>query len=181
MLKWMIRRRIAAFDRDYGYDSSYANDILDVSTRALFVFSRIGPMSRYRRDVPRDAWFAAKIASALNEDCGPCTQLVVTMAEREGVNAELLRAVVSRDVHAMTEDAALGFRFARATLAHDPAADEYREAIARCWGEHAVVSLAFAIASSRVFPTVKYALGHGRTCHRVTVGGAVTPVRRQAA
>jgi hypothetical protein len=32
-----------------------------------------------------------------------------------------------------------------------------------------------------VFPTVKYALGHGKACQRVTVGGAATPVRRQAA
>ena len=65
MLKWLVRRGIAAFERDYHYDSSYANDILDVSTRALFVFNRIVPMARYRRDVPLDAWFAAKIATTL--------------------------------------------------------------------------------------------------------------------
>jgi hypothetical protein len=181
MLKWLVRRRIAAFERDYGYDSSYANDILDVSTRALFVFNRIVPMSRYRRDVPRDAWFAAKIATMLSEDCGPCTQLAVTMAEREGVNADLLCAIVNRDTRAMTLDAALGFCFAQATLAHSPSADEYREAIQRRWGGHALVSLAFVIASSRVFPTVKYALGHGKTCQRIAVGGTVTPVQRQAA
>jgi hypothetical protein len=181
MLKWLVRRRIAAFERDYHYDSSYANDILDVSTRALFVFNRIVPMARYRRDVPLDAWFAAKIATTLSEDCGPCTQLAVTMAERQGVNAELLYAIVNRDTRAMNRDAALGFRFAQATLAHSPSADEYREAIKRRWGPHALVSLALAIASSRVFPTVKYALGHGQTCQRVTVGGTVTPVQRQAA
>ena len=171
MLKWLIRRRIAAFERDYGYDSSYAYEILDVSIRAVLVFNRIMPMSRYRRDVPRDAWFAAKIATMLSEDCGPCTQLAVTMAEREGVNADLLCAILTRDPRAMTPDAALGFRFAKATLARSPSADEYREAIERRWGRHALVSLAFVIASSRVFPTVKYALGHGKTCQRVTVGG----------
>ena len=181
MLKWLVRRRIAAFERNNGYDSSYANDILDVSTRALFVFNRIVPMSRYRHDVPRDAWFAAKIATMLSEDCGPCTQLAITMAEREGVNAALLCAIVNGDTHAMTPDAALGFRFAQAALARSRSVDEYREAIERRWGRHAVVSLAFAIASSRVFPAVRYALGHGQTCQRVTVGGTVTPVRRHAA
>jgi hypothetical protein len=181
MLKWLIRRRIAAFEREYGYDSSYAYDMLDVSLRALLTFNRIMPMSRYRRDVPRDAWFAAKIATALDEDCGPCTQLCVTMAERAGVEADLLRAIVKRDPRAMTPDAALAFRFAVATLAHDPAADAHREEIERRWGRHALVSLAFVIASARVFPTVKYALGHGKTCQRVTVGGAATPVLRQAA
>jgi hypothetical protein len=46
MLKWLIRRRIAAFERDYGYDSSYANEILDVGIRPMLVFNRIMPMSR---------------------------------------------------------------------------------------------------------------------------------------
>jgi hypothetical protein len=181
MLKWLIRRRIDAFDRDYGYDSTYAKDILDISTRALLVFNRIVPMSQYRHDVPRDVWFAAKIATVLHEDCGTCTQLAVSMAEREGVSGKLLCAIVQRDVRAMSSDGALGFRFALATLAHDPSADDYREQIERRWGKHALLSLAFVIASSRVFPTVKYALGHGKNCQRITVGGAVTPVLRQAA
>jgi hypothetical protein len=92
MLKWLIRRRIAAFERAYNYDSAYAHEILAISTRALLVFNRIMPMSRYRQDAPRDAWFAAKTATALNEDCGPCSQLTVTMAERAGVDVDLLRA-----------------------------------------------------------------------------------------
>ncbi len=66
------------------------------------------------------------------------------------------------------------WRFTRATLAHDPAADEYREAIVKRWGRRALVSLAFAITASRIYPTVKYALGHGKACMRVVVGG--TPV-----
>jgi hypothetical protein len=181
MLKWLIRRRLAAFERDYGYDSSYAAEILDVGIRPMLVFNRIMPMSRYRRDAPPDAWFAAKIATALSEDCGPCTQLAVTMAERAGVAPDVLRAILARDLGGMTPDAALGFSFATATLAHDPAADEHREEIVRRWGKHALVSLAFVIASARVFPTVKYALVHGKSCQRVTVGGAPTPVMGQAA
>jgi hypothetical protein len=36
------------------------------------------------------------------------------------------------------------------------------------------VSLALAITAARIYPTVKYALGHGKACMRVVVGG--TPV-----
>jgi hypothetical protein len=36
------------------------------------------------------------------------------------------------------------------------------------------VSVAFAITAARIYPTVKYALGHGKACMRVVVGG--TPV-----
>jgi hypothetical protein len=155
--------------------------MLDVSLRAVLAFNRIMPMSRYRYDVPKEAWYAAKIATAQSEDCGPCTQLAVTMAERAGVDPNVIRAVVNREPGAMSADAALGFRFAMATLAHDMAADEYREEIERRWGKHALVSLAFVIASARVFPTVKYALGHGKACQRIVVAGAATPAPRLAA
>ncbi len=62
-------------------------------------------------------------------------------------------------------------------FAHWMAADEYREAILTRWGPRALVSLAQAITAARSYPTVKYALGHGKACSRVVVAGAPTPVR----
>jgi hypothetical protein len=50
------------------------------------------------------------------------------------------------------------------------------------WGPDAVVSLAFAMVGARIYPTVKYAMGHGKACTRVVVGGApVTFDRRVVA
>jgi hypothetical protein len=97
------------------------------------------------------------------------------MAERAGVSADVLRAVLGDNPDAMPPDVALAWRFTRATLAHDPAADDYRAVILERWGRRGLVSLAFAITASRIYPTVKYALGHGKACMRVVVGG--TPMR----
>jgi uncharacterized lipoprotein YbaY len=121
-----------------------------------------------------------RLAAVLSEDCGPCTQLTITMAEREGVAAATLRAIVAGDLRAMPDDAVLAYRFAQASLAHD-AADELRSEIVRRWGEQGLISLAFALAIARVFPTVKYALGHGQACSRVTVAGSPLPVLKEAA
>ena len=96
------------------------------------------------------------------------------MAERTGVSPAVLRAVLADNPEAMPPDVRLVWNFTRATLAHDAAADEYREAIVKRWGGRALVSLAFAITAARIYPTVKYALGHGEACRRVVVGG--TPV-----
>jgi alkylhydroperoxidase family enzyme len=181
MLKWLLRRRIAAFERAFGYDMSYARDILEASPRALMAFGRIRGLANYRRGVPRDAYYVAKLVAARAEDCGPCTQLVVTMAEHAGVAPAVLRAVLARDERGMTADAALGFRFAEAVLTHNVRADEPRDEILRRWGRHALISLGFAIAASRVFPTVKYALGHGHACTRILVGGTPVSVLREAA
>ena len=45
--------------------------------------------------------------------------------------------------------------------------------------KRALVSLAFAVTGARIFPTLKYALGHGRACTRVIVGGESRPVLRE--
>ncbi|HEX9490019.1 MAG TPA: hypothetical protein VF930_07025 [Stellaceae bacterium] len=181
MMRWLMRRWIAAFERAYDYDMGYVREMLEVSPRAVRVFGRVGALGQYCRDVPMEAYFAAKLVAVRWEDCGPCTQLTVTMAERAGVAPDMLRAVLTRDERAMTEETRLGFRFAEAVLAHEPQADALREEIVARWGRHAVISLSFGIAAARVFPTVKYGLGHGKACTRITVAGTSVPVLREAA
>ena len=172
MMRWALHKMVSRFERDWHYDAGYMHDMIDASPRAAWLFSRVTALGRFRRDIPIDAWCVAGITAVRHEDCGPCTQLYVTMAERAGVNAAVLRAVLADTPDAMPPDVALVWRFTRATLAHEGAADEYREAIVERWGRRALVSLAFAITTARIYPTVKYALGHGKACMRVVVGGA---------
>jgi hypothetical protein len=174
MIKWALQRTIDKFERQWKYDAGYMREIIDASPRAAWLFSRAVAIGQFRRDVPIEPWFAAGITAVRHEDCGPCTQLAVTMAERAGVSPAVLRAVLADDPEAMPPDVALVWNFTRATLAHDAAADEYRDAIVQRWGRLALVSLAFAITAARMYPTVKYALGHGKACMRVVVAG--TPV-----
>jgi hypothetical protein len=178
LLSRIARSRLAAFEREWNYDTSYMRDILSAGFGALRPLLGLGRMAAFRRGVPAAPWFAAKLAATRAEDCGPCLQLVVTMAERAGVAEPVLRALLAGDAAGVPEDVALGWRFARAALAHDPAADDLRAEIERRWGRAGLVSLAYAIAVSRVYPTLKYALGHGRACALVRVGAhesAVAP------
>ena len=171
MIRWALRKGVERFEREWSYDARYLRDMIDASPQAAWLFTRVTALGQFRRDVPVEAWCAAGITAVRHEDCGPCTQLGVTMAERAGVSPAVLRAILADDPKAMPPDVALAWRFTRATLAHDPAADEYRAAIVERWGPRALVSLAFAITASRIYPTVKYALGHGQACQRVVVGG----------
>lgn len=181
MWGWLVKKRIRAFEKEFDYDMEYARDMYSASPRAFWKFSKMLALSEHREDVPREAWFAAKIAATLAEDCGPCTQLVVTMAERAGVKVEVLRAILAGNAAGMSEDARLGWLFARSVLGRDvPESDLLRERIVDRWGRRALVSLALTIASSRVYPAVKYGLGHGRACVRVRVGGAETAVSGEA-
>jgi hypothetical protein len=81
----------------------------------------------------------------------------------------------------MSPDAALGFAFAKAVLHRDLAeSDRLRGEVESRWGKRAVVSLALVIAATRVFPAVKYGLGHGRACSRVRVAGTDVSVVKEA-
>jgi alkylhydroperoxidase family enzyme len=179
MLRWLMRHTLRAFERQWNYDASYLREMIDASPRAAWRFMSAARLGNYRRDVPVEALVAAGLTAVRSEDCGPCTQLGTAMAERQGVRPEILRAILKDDVAAMSDDAALAWRFTKAVLAHDVAADDYRAVILERWGPRAVVSLSFAITTARIYPTVKYAMGHGKACTRVVVGGVPVAIDRR--
>jgi alkylhydroperoxidase family enzyme len=180
LLDWIARRQMAAFEKKYGYDMSYARDLLRFSGPAFWKFARLMPLGQHREGVPKDAWHAAKIIGARAEDCGPCVQLVVDMAREDGVPDAVVRAVLRDDLAALDSDTALAYRYARAVVARDAQSLPLRDDILQRFGEPALASLALALTASRMFPMVKAALGHGHACLRVKVGtDEVAPQRMQ--
>src|SRR5579884_2955666 len=133
MIRWFLHRQIAAFERTWNYDASYLHELVDIDPRAAFAFAKVQGVSRYRKDVPPAAYCAAGLVAVMAEDCGPCTQLGINMAERDGVDPAVLRAIVARDYAAMPYEAALAARFAEASLRHTPQADDLREEVVRQW------------------------------------------------
>lgn len=181
MLKWFIRRRLAAFEKTFGYDASYAHELLNEDLGAFLAFAKIQAMGNYHKNVPAAPLYAAKLVGTLTEDCGPCTQLNVTMALRAGVDGKQLAAVLANDEAAMCDDVKLAVRFARTSLAHDPEADVHRDEVVKRWGKEGLYSLTFGLTAGRVYPTVKYALGYGKACQRIVVDGKLVPVMRDQA
>jgi hypothetical protein len=179
MLRWFLRRQISAFEREWNYDASYIRELIDVDPRAVLAFGKVQTISAYRKDVPPAAYFAAGIIAVMAEDCGPCTQLAIDMAQKQAIDPAVLRAIVTRDITSMPYEAALAMRFAEATLNYAPEADDLREEVVRKFGKRGLITLSFAILSARMYPTLKYALGHDRACTRLSIGGTEMPVLRK--
>ena len=169
MFRWFLRWRVARFERAWNYDASYLREMIDADPRAMLAFGKAQAIGGYRKDVPPAVWAAAGLVAVMSEDCGPCTQLGIDMAERGGVDPAVLRAIVARDFAAMPAEVALAVRFSEATLSHAPEADEPRDEVVRRFGQRGLISLAFAMLAGRMYPTVKYALGHGHACMRLTM------------
>ena len=179
MLRRLLDRlAIRPFERAFDYDAGYMRDVLAASLPAFLKFSLL-PGLAPRRDAPAEALAAAGVVATLREDCGPCTQIGVDIAQRSGVSAASLKAILAGDESGMGEAAALAWRFAQASLDRDmQRADPLRDEIVRRWGQKALVAIALTITTARMYPTLKYALGHGRTCSKVVVGGESAPFAR---
>ena len=181
MLKRIARNRLRRWGARYRYDVRSMEWLLGVAPRAFFKVAKIMQAASHREAAPVNAYFAAKLVGALHEDCGPCTQLVVDMALEQGMAGAQLEAVLRRDIGAMQDDTAIGFRFAEAALARTEAQTQTRDAVRIAWGDKALADLALGLQIGRVFPMLKTALGHASACQRVQVGGAPVDVVKQAA
>ena len=181
MLKSMLSRWLDGFERTWCYDASYMRLVLRVSPASLLKFA-IGTRAPDVRAAPGAALIAAGLVGTLAEDCGPCTQIAVDMATAHGVPPEILRAIVAGDEVAMGETAALAWRFARASLARDmQICDPLRDEIVRRWGEKGLVAIGLSLTAARMYPTLKYALGYGKSCSKVVVAGEDVAPRALAA
>jgi len=177
MLRALLSDQIDKLERAWNYDADYARLMNKVNPIALAKFL-IGTQSVPRKDAPAAALAAAGIVGTLSEDCGPCTQISVDMAAARGVPGGVLCAILAGDETAMGESAALGYRFARATLERRlEETNVLRDEVVRRWGEKGLVGLALALTTARMYPTLKYALGYGKVCSRVVVAGEPTPFR----
>lgn len=173
MISYLFDRRLSAFEKAFDYDASYMRELFATSPRAAMRVARLDDLTSFRRGVPVDVWYAAKLVAGLHGDCGPCAQLGVNMALASGVAPETVRHVVSGAWEELPEDVRLSVRFARAVMARSIDADEHRQRLEARFGKIGVVSLAFGMVGTLAYPTLKYALGHGHACHALSVSGVV--------
>jgi alkylhydroperoxidase family enzyme len=169
MIRRLIFWQLARAERELGASMDYVRHIARVSLRAFFKFIKILPLDAYRRALPAAPCHVARLVAVRDADCGPCVQIVVNQAKKDRVPAEILRAVLDGELERLPEDLATVYRFTEAVVKATGEEDELREQIRKHYGEEALVELALAIASCRVFPVTKRALGYATSCARVHV------------
>ena len=54
MLKWLIHRKLSAFEREHDYDASYMHEVVETDRGAFLKFARTTGLGGYRKDVPTD-------------------------------------------------------------------------------------------------------------------------------
>jgi len=169
MLRKLILARIAAAEKDLGVSLEYCRFIVRVSLRASFKFAKFLAVDEYRRVLPPAPCYIARIVAVRDADCGTCVQIAVNQAKKAGVSAELLRAVLDCKLDELPEELREAYCFAEAVVTANGEEDAWRERIRLRYGDEGLIEMALAIASCRVFPITKRALGYAVSCSAVAV------------
>jgi alkylhydroperoxidase family enzyme len=150
-------------EKELGASLEWMRDVADTSLPALFKSALVTPFGNHRRYLPKDAWHVARLATTLTEDCGTCAQIVVNLALKDGVSPGILYAVIRGQPENLPENLRTVQQFASMIAAgQDDSA--LRELLLTHFRDEGIVELAIAIATSRLIPTLKRAMGHSQSC-----------------
>jgi hypothetical protein len=152
-----------AFDNHYGYNSDYLRELLKYSPGAYETYEAFLPMASYRNASDLDVSFVSKIATMRTEDCGPCVQLNIRMALEAGVSKEIIKGALNKGA-GLSKELKDIYDFSVAVATNETIPSGLRETIESRWGKEVLMELAISIASTKIFPTLKRALGHARNC-----------------
>jgi alkylhydroperoxidase family enzyme len=169
MLRRLILARIAAAEKVLGVPLEYCRFIVRVSLRASFKFAKFLAVDEYRRVLPSGPLYVARIVAVRDEDCGTCVQIAVNQARKAGVPGEQLRAVLDCKLDKLPDELRDAYRFAEAVVTRNGEEEGLRERIRLNYGDEGLIEMALAIASCRVFPITKRALGYAVSCSAVPI------------
>jgi hypothetical protein len=178
VFKWFVKKQLDGFARRWNYDTGYMQEIVDeAGVDAVMPMMGLQRLGKYRGGLPLAAYYGAGLTAGRHADCGPCLQLGVSMAEAEGLQPEIISAILRQDLEALPPEALLGIEIAQATIARDGTGEDAREEVLRRWGRRGLVAMGYAIVAAQSYPTFKYAIGHGHSCVRVRVGNETVAMR----
>ena len=149
--------------------ADYLGRIGESSFSGFLKFLLFLPLAAHRRRSDPGLVHGVRIVATQHEDCGPCVQIAVNAALDDGMEPPAIRAVLDRNHEQMPGALSLAVRFAEGVLAKDGSEEAARDEIESQLGATVLTELSLAIASARVFPTIKRALGFARSCSLVKV------------
>lgn len=173
MLRYLIRKNLDAAERKLGAPVDYLRFIAATSLSAFFKFAMFMPLAGHRKVVPLPAKHIAHMVAARSEDCGECVQMAVNLARQDHVSSPVIRAVLNDSPGDLTPEWADVYHFARAICEQTGEEESLRARMRDYYGDEGLVELALGIASARLFPVTKRALGYSHSCSLVSLEGEI--------
>lgn len=162
------RKQITDFEARYKYDGTYMRELLEWSPEGLSKFANFLPLSNHREKLSPEEYWVAKLAAMQAEDCGDCLQLNVRMALEGGVSKQLIEAAV-KGGNSLPENLQYVYLYAKAVAAHAGIDAALMDRIVARYNKGQQLEFGLCIATAKVFPTIKRALGYTKSCKLVQI------------
>lgn len=170
MLNSLITSRLDAAERKLGVPVDYLREMARDARGAFFKFAKFPAIAGYRRKLTKEALAVGSLVASRSADCGTCVQIGVNLARAEGVSKQIIQAVLDRRPQDLDPPLADIYHFASSVVDEVPADEEaLRARIIERFGKEAFIELAMALATTRVFPHLKRAMGHAISCSKVEI------------
>lgn len=164
------RMMIDDFENHYKYDCTYMRELLESSPTGFAKFSNFLPLSSHRENLSVEDYWLAKLSAMQIENCGDCLQLNVRMALEAGVSKSIIQAVLSggSDLPDALNDICEYAKFIASGDAIPPDHGIIDRMKTR-YGRGTLLELGLCVATAKVFPTIKRALGYTKSCTLVEI------------
>lgn len=158
---------IDEFESHYDYDCNYMRILAKNAPKAFEAFVGFLPMGKVGESLPADILWTAKTSAMLTEDCGACVQLNIRMALESGVDSELLKKIVKKP-ESLDDKYGLVYKFAKMVAENSVDSENLLQRMRDNYSEVQLAELSVAIASTKVYPTIKRALGEFENCRLIS-------------
>jgi len=162
------QKQINDFEGHYKYDCTYMRELLKYSPEGFAKFNAILPLTSHREKLGIEGFWVAKIAAMQVEDCGECLQLNVRMALEEGVAKQIIEAAINA-ASELPENLKDVYYYAKAVAAHAQIETALKDRIKARYDKGMLLELGLCIATAKVFPTIKRALGYTKSCSLIEI------------
>jgi hypothetical protein len=156
------------FDDHFGYNSDYLRELLKYSPGAYAKYEAFLPMASYRNETDINVFFISKLATMRTEDCGACIQLNIRMALEAGVPKEIIKGALNKG-EGLSKELKDIYDYSVSVSNNSPMPSGLLDKIESRWGKEVIMELAISIASTKIFPTIKRALGYAKSCTLVDI------------
>jgi alkylhydroperoxidase/carboxymuconolactone decarboxylase family protein YurZ len=161
-------QQIEQFEAHYNYDGTYIHELFEHSPDGFAKFSDFLPLARHREKLDANDYWVAKLAAMQVADCGECLQLNVRMALEAGVPKDLVHATLGGG-EALPEDLKPVYRYATRVAGNEQVDDELMAWMESNYGKGGLLEFGIAIATAKVFPIIKRAVGYAKSCRLIKI------------
>ncbi len=160
---------LEGFGSHYDYDTTYMKEMLNVAPNAFEKFESFLPMASFVQSAPKDVIYLVKLAAMKNEDCGACLQLNVDMAIEAGVDKNIIKEVIFNEGKNLPLSLKDIYKFTLLVSNNKIIDDTLYDKIYETYSKEIMVEVSLAIASAKVFPTIKRVLNDIKSCSVIKI------------